>query len=160
MVAHRPPLPSFSPFQMLAWREDFCSKLASSGFYVIRFDNRDIGLSKHFDHLGSPPLVRRVLLNLFCGRFCRVGTPYSLSDMARDSFGLLTALGIDKSHVAGCSMGGMIGQTMAIMCPERVLSLASIMSTTGARNLPDGDLEVRLMLLKKPGPTHEDRVNR
>ncbi|GMI37837.1 hypothetical protein TrCOL_g7945 [Triparma columacea] len=146
--------------QMLAWREEFCEKLASHGYYVIRFDNRDIGLSKHFDHLGPPPLIRRVIYNLLFGRFSKIGTPYTLDDMARDSFGLLTHLGIEKAHIAGCSMGGMICQTMALMSPERVLSLASIMSTTGARNLPDGDLDVRLMLLKRPGPTHEDRVAR
>jgi len=145
---------------MLAWREKFCEDLAAKGFYVIRFDNRDIGLSKHFDELGSPPLVRRVLFNMFCGRWFKVGTPYGLEDMARDSFGLLSALGIEKAHLVGASMGGTIAQTMAIMDPARVLSLCSIMSTTGARNLPDGDTRVRLMLLKKPGPTHEDRVKR
>ncbi|GMH98907.1 hypothetical protein TrST_g6875 [Triparma strigata] len=146
--------------QMLAWREHFCEALAAKGFYVIRFDNRDIGLSKHFDELGPPPLIRRVVFNALCGRWFKIGTPYGLEDMAKDSFGLLTALGIEKAHVVGASMGGMIAQTMAIMDPNRVLSLCSIMSTTGARNLPDGETKVRLMLLKKPGPTHEDRVKR
>ncbi|GMH95430.1 hypothetical protein TL16_g13156 [Triparma laevis f. inornata] len=145
---------------MLAWRERFCEDLAAKGFYVIRFDNRDIGLSKHFDELGPPPLVRRVIFNAICGRWFKIGTPYGLEDMARDSFGLLTALGFEKAHLVGASMGGMIAQTMAIMDPDRVLSLCSIMSTTGARNLPDGETKVRMMLLKKPGPTHEDRVNR
>ena len=79
--------------------------------------------------------------------------------MGSDSFGLLDHLNISAAHVVGASMGGMIGQTMALSNPKRVLSLTSIMSTTGARNLPEGDLTVRLQLLKKAGPTFEDKVS-
>ncbi len=112
--------------QMIAWHEDFCSLLAERGFRVVRFDNRDIGRSTKVTDAGVPSR-----LDMMTGR--RTTAPYLLSDMARDSFGLMDHLGIESAHVAGASMGGMIAQTMAIAEPDRVRSLVSIMSTTGSR---------------------------
>jgi pimeloyl-ACP methyl ester carboxylesterase len=112
--------------QMLGWHEDFCAELAERGFHVIRFDNRDIGRSTRFDHV-SPPTLAQIL------RRDRRAAGYTLDDMALDAVGLLDHLGIDRAHVVGASMGGMIAQTLAIRHPERVLSLVSIMSNTGSR---------------------------
>jgi pimeloyl-ACP methyl ester carboxylesterase len=132
--------------------------IVAKGYFVVRFDNRDIGLSRHYDHLGPPPLIRRILYKFFLGRFSSPATPYTLNDMAADAFGLLDFLKVKAAHVIGASMGGMIAQTMALEEPTRVLSLCSIMSTTNAVNLPEGELKVRLMLLRKPGVSHEDKV--
>ncbi len=112
--------------QMLAWQEPFCAMLAERGFRVVRFDNRDIGRSTMIDSAGVP---RRP--DIFAGR--RANAPYLLTDMAADTAGLMDHLGIESAHVVGASMGGMIGQTLAIERPERVRSLVSIMSTTGSR---------------------------
>lgn len=114
--------------QMLAWDEEFCAMLAERGFRVVRFDNRDIGRSTMIDAAGVPKR-----LDIFVGR--RSTAPYLLSDMAADAAGLMDHLGIDSAHVVGASMGGMIGQTLAIEQPERVRSLVSIMSTTGNRRV-------------------------
>ena len=114
--------------QMLGWDEGFCALLAERGFRVIRFDNRDIGHSTMLDWAGIP---RR--LDLFRGP--RSKAPYLLTDMAEDAFGLMDHLGIEAAHVVGVSMGGMIAQTMAIHRPERLRSLASMLSTTGNRRL-------------------------
>jgi pimeloyl-ACP methyl ester carboxylesterase len=110
--------------QMIGWPDEFCRMLAERGLYVIRFDNRDIGLSTHLDHAGAPDV-----LAVMGGDHSRVA--YRLADMAEDTAGLLDALGLDNAHVVGASMGGMIAQTLAIRHPERVRSLTSIMSTTG-----------------------------
>jgi pimeloyl-ACP methyl ester carboxylesterase len=112
--------------QMIAWNPDFCSLLADRGFRVIRFDNRDIGRSTKLKSAGVPSRV-----DMLTGR--RATAPYLLTDMARDTFGLMDHLEIASAHVAGVSMGGMIAQTMAIDQPDRVRSLTSIMSTTGQR---------------------------
>lgn len=112
--------------QMLAWQEPFCAMLAERGFRVVRFDNRDIGRSTMIDSAGVP---RRV--DMLRGR--RSSAPYLLSDMAADTVGLMDHLGIESAHVVGASMGGMIGQTLAIEHPERTRSLVSIMSTTGSK---------------------------
>ncbi len=112
--------------QMIAWVPEFCGLLAERGFRVIRFDNRDIGRSTKIKAAGVPSRV-----DMLAGR--RATAPYLLSDMARDSFGLMDHLGIGSAHVAGASMGGMIAQTMAINQPARVRSMTSIMSTTGRR---------------------------
>ena len=109
--------------QMIAWETDFCAQLAGQGFRVIRFDNRDVGLSTKTD--GPLP----DLMACFGGDGSSAN--YVLDDMADDAAGLLDALGIPAAHVVGASMGGMIAQTMAIRHPDRVLSLCSIMSTTG-----------------------------
>jgi pimeloyl-ACP methyl ester carboxylesterase len=112
--------------QMLAWEEPFCEMLAERGFRVVRFDNRDIGHSTKIDAAGVPKRADTMI-----GR--RATAPYLLRDMAADTAGLMDHLGIESAHVAGASMGGMIGQTLAIERPERVRSLVSIMSTTGSR---------------------------
>ena len=112
--------------QMVAWHEEFCVGLAGRGFHVIRFDNRDVGRSTPMRDLPVPSLRELALRS-------KSAAGYTLSDMAADAVGLLDELGIGKAHVAGASMGGMIAQTIAIEHPDRVLSLASIMSNTGAR---------------------------
>jgi pimeloyl-ACP methyl ester carboxylesterase len=112
--------------QMLAWDEDFCEMLVERGFRVVRFDNRDIGHSTMIDTAGVPSR-----LEMMRGR--RATAPYLLTDMARDTFGLMDHLEIEAAHVTGASMGGMIAQTMALHRPERVRSLVSMMSTTGNR---------------------------
>ena len=114
--------------QMLGWDEELCGTLAERGFRVVRFDNRDIGHSTMLEQAGVPG--RR---DLFLGR--RASAAYLLSDMAADAIGLMDHLGIESAHVAGVSMGGMIGQTLAIEHPERIRSLVSIMSTTGSRRV-------------------------
>ena len=113
---------------MTLWRDEFCDQLAAAGHRVIRFDNRDIGLSSKMSDLGKPN-VRRQMVPAFLG--LKADIPYRLEDMADDTIGLLDALGIEKAHIVGASMGGMIAQTVAIRAPSRVLSLTSIMSTTG-----------------------------
>jgi pimeloyl-ACP methyl ester carboxylesterase len=110
--------------QMLGWHEDFCEELAGRGFHVIRFDNRDCGRSQRMD--GSVPSIVQLL------RRDRRAASYTLEDMAGDGVGLLDHLGIEAAHVMGASMGGMIAQTMAARHPDRVLSLVSMMSNTGA----------------------------
>src|SRR3954452_8653254 len=111
--------------QMLAWHEDFCSQLAARGHFVIRHDNRDIGRSTHLDGQRTPTLPQLVTRS-------RSAAVYSLADMAADSVGVLDCLGIERAHIVGASMGGMIAQTVAIRFPSRTLSLVSIMSNTGS----------------------------
>lgn len=115
--------------QMLLWHEDFCAALAARGHRVVRFDNRDVGLSTRMSHL-KPPSLRRILASGAAGpaRF-PTRAPYLLADMAEDARGLLDALGWDRAHVVGSSMGGMIAQELALRHPDRVASLTSIMST-------------------------------
>lgn len=112
--------------QMIGWDERFCELLAADGYRVIRFDNRDVGLSSKFDEAGRPRII--------AGSFGATGNaPYLLADMADDAAGLLDHLGIGAAHVVGASMGGMIGQTLAARHGERVRSLCSIMSGPGGR---------------------------
>ncbi len=133
------------------WPDEFCAHLAVRGFRVIRFDNRDVGLSTKLDHLGTPNVALeaiRYALHL------PVKARYLVEDMARDTAALMEALGIERAHVVGASMGGMIAQNLAAACPQRVASLTSIMSTTGCRNLPQPTLRARRALLSaasKPG---------
>jgi pimeloyl-ACP methyl ester carboxylesterase len=128
--------------QMGGWHDDFCAQLADRGFFAIRFDNRDIGRSKAMDL--PIPKLRQLLLR------DKRAAGYTLEHMAEDGFGLLDHLGIERAHIAGVSMGGMIAQTMAARRPERVLSLASMLSNTGA--LRSGQPSPRLypVLLKPP----------
>lgn len=109
--------------QMLGWPDDFCQQLADAGLHVVRFDNRDIGLSTHLDAAGVPDLSP-----LFVGQPV-TGAPYTLADMAADTVALLDALGLGRVHLVGASMGGMIAQEVALRHPERLLTLTSIMST-------------------------------
>ena len=133
--------------QLVAWPEALVAGLVQAGFRVLRFDNRDIGLSQHFDSLGTPNL-------LWEGLKYRLGMsinpPYTLQDMARDSLGVLDALNIEQAHVIGVSMGGMIAQRLTLLAPTRVLSLASIMSSSGAPGLPATDAAVMRVLLSRP----------
>ncbi|WP_329126533.1 alpha/beta fold hydrolase [Streptomyces sp. NBC_01465] len=117
--------------QMLAWDEDFCRELADHGRYVIRYDNRDCGLSTQFDD--HPVDVGEFIAAVSSGDMAAAlaMVPYRLGDMADDGLGLLTALGVERAHVVGASMGGMIAQTMALSSPQRVLTLTSMMSSTG-----------------------------
>jgi pimeloyl-ACP methyl ester carboxylesterase len=114
---------------LIWWDAAFCSMLAEHGYYVITLDNRDVGRSTRL----AGRVTRGMLVRAFVGR--RVRAPYSMTDMADDAFALLDHLGIERAHVVGVSMGGMIAQTMAIEHPARVRSLTSIMSTTGGRRV-------------------------
>jgi pimeloyl-ACP methyl ester carboxylesterase len=135
--------------QLIHWPERFCQMLAEGGYRVIRFDNRDAGLSTKFD--GVEVDFLGLLAAALEGQKV-VNAPYDLSDMAGDGFGILDELGIEEAHIVGASLGGMIAQTMAIDEPERVISLTSIMSATGSRevvDIPDDSLG----LLLTPAPT-------
>jgi len=110
--------------QMLGWQEEFCQMLVDRGFFVIRYDNRDVGLSSKIEDAPVPDVLALIAGNT-------ASATYKVEDMADDAAGLLDALGIKAAHVVGVSMGGMIGQALAIHHPDRVLSLTSIMSTTG-----------------------------
>jgi pimeloyl-ACP methyl ester carboxylesterase len=130
--------------QMIHWPEEFCNLLASRGLYVIRFDNRDVGLSAKFDETGELALTE-----IFSNpeRGAELNIPYTVDDMADDAVGLLDALGMEKAHVLGVSMGGMIAQTVAIRHPSRVWSLISMASGTGDPSLPWGRPEAMEMLV-------------
>lgn len=133
--------------QLTLWPIELVEALVARGHYVIRYDNRDIGLSEKFGHAGIPNL-RRVALMRLLGFSPRL--PYRLADMAGDAAGLLDALGISRAHVVGASMGGMIAQLMAANHPERVASLTSVMSTTGNRRLPPPRPQAMAALLDRP----------
>ena len=140
--------------QMIRWSAPFCLALASQGFRVIRFDNRDVGLSTHLDDAPVPDLgaVSQAL-----GRGERPGAPYALRDMADDAVGLLDALEIGRAHVVGRSMGGMIAQVMASERPHRVLSLTSMMSSTGNPGLPAPAPEAMAVLGRRgPDPRQDE----
>ena len=127
--------------QLIHWDRGLCELLAGQGFHVIRFDNRDAGLSTKIR--GPVPNVMRLMAGL------PTRVPYLLDDMAADSFGLLDHLGIERAHVVGTSMGGMIGQTMAIRRPERVLSLGSMLSSPGDRRVGTPKLRVWTVLMRR-----------
>ena len=133
--------------QLLGWPDDFVASLVARGFRVIRFDNRDIGLSQGFDAAGVPNLTAasmRYALGL------KVDSAYTLADMAADSLGVLDALGIERAHVCGASMGGMIAQRLALGTPERVRSLTLMMTSSGSRRLPGPSMRVRTALISRP----------
>ena len=125
--------------QMIGWSTEFCDSLAAHGHYVVRFDNRDIGLSTKFDGVRTPGRLRFALKRLLR---VPLGAPYALEDMAADAAGLLEALNVDAAHVVGASMGGMIAQLMAARHSDHVRSLTSIMSTSGALGLPAARPEI------------------
>jgi pimeloyl-ACP methyl ester carboxylesterase len=141
--------------QLVAWPPQMIDALVDAGYRVIRMDNRDIGLSQHFDQMGKPNLI-------WAGIKYKLGLPvrppYTLEDMAQDALGVLDALGVDRAHVVGVSMGGMIAQRVAIAAPHRVLSLTSIMSSSGARGLPQARPEVTRVLLKRPASDAPEAV--
>jgi pimeloyl-ACP methyl ester carboxylesterase len=133
--------------QLIHWDDELCRDLSGRGHYVIRFDSRDAGLSTKFDQAGVPDL----------GALARgeKGPPYTLEDMADDAVGLLDALDIRKAHICGASMGGMIAQTIAIRHPSRILSLISIYSTAGNRDLPPPKPEM-MERLRAPAPLERE----
>jgi len=120
--------------QMIGWPDRFCQSLADRGFCVVRFDNRDTGLSTKIS--GRKVDVTSALMRNFMGM--KIDVPYTLDDMAGDAVGLMNALGIDKAHIVGASMGGMIAQIVAAKHAERIKSLTSIMSSSGNPRLPAG----------------------
>lgn len=143
--------------QMIAWDESFCRQLADQGRFVIRFDNRDCGLSSKLDGQFVDPMA--VMSAVLAGGDLPP-VPYTLSDMAADGIGLLDHLGIDQAHVVGASMGGMIVQTMAIEHPDRLLSVTSIMSTIGDTAYGAPTPEAIQVLLTPPPPTRDAVIAR
>ncbi len=139
--------------QMIAWPEEFCLGLAARGYRVIRFDNRDIGLSQKMDGGRVPHMLKMAAYSRFN---LPLDVPYRLQDMAQDAIGLLDALDIDSAHIVGASMGGMIAQLMAGHFPFRVLSLTSIMSSSGRRSLPGAKRNVALHMLRRPSTADPD----
>jgi pimeloyl-ACP methyl ester carboxylesterase len=129
--------------QMLLWDEEFCEQLAARGFWVIRFDNRDVGRSTILRDARIPKRWQLVARDVR-------GAAYSLGEMAADAVGLLDHLELDAAHLVGASMGGMIAQLMAVNHPDRVVSLVTIMSTTGNRRVGRPDPRVALRLLRQP----------
>jgi len=133
--------------QLVAWPPALVQGLLDAGYRVIRLDNRDAGLSQQLDALGKPKM-------LWAGLKYRLGwritPPYSLKDMAQDALGVLDALHIDKAHVVGASMGGMIAQRLALLAPARLLSLSSLMSSSGARGLPEARRDVVHLMMSRP----------
>jgi pimeloyl-ACP methyl ester carboxylesterase len=141
--------------QMILWDDEFCAGLAAQGLHVIRFDNRDIGRSSsQFDpvKIDLPALMMQAMQGK------PIVSPYTLSDMAADAVGLLDHLGIRAAHVAGASMGGMIAQELAIGFPTRLLTLTSIMSSTGAPGLPGPTPEAAGVLMAPPPATREEYI--
>lgn len=133
--------------QLTGWPDEFVELLLGHGFRVVRFDNRDAGLSDGFDHVGVPSIPLNVLRHFLR---LRVRSPYALKDMAADAVGVLDALGIARAHVVGASLGGMIAQHVAATYAGRVASLALIMTTSGSRRLPGPTLAARRALLSQP----------
>ena len=143
--------------QMIAWPDEFIHGLVSKGYRVIHYDNRDVGLSQWMEGAKTPHLV----WTMFKARIgLPVRVPYTLSNMAADGIGLLDALGIDKAHVVGASMGGMIVQLMAANHPERTLSMTSIMSSSGKAGLPGAraDIQRQFMVKRPPDASREEAV--
>ena len=139
--------------QLTHWPDEFIEALVERGFHVVRFDNRDIGLSQKMGD-AKPPMLPLHILRARLGWLPKV--PYNLTDMADDAAGLMEALGIERAHVAGASMGGMIAQLMAINHREKLLSMTSVMSTTGNLKLPPADKEAMKALVARPASMEED----
>jgi pimeloyl-ACP methyl ester carboxylesterase len=141
--------------QMIFWDSEMCRKIAQQGFWVLRFDNRDIGKSSRMTQAKTPHGLA-FMLNVLWGK--KLKSPYLLSDMAADTLGLMDALNIVRAHLVGASMGGMIAQLMAIAAPHRVMSLTSIMSTTGNRSLPRASNSTLFKLMATPARNVDDYV--
>jgi pimeloyl-ACP methyl ester carboxylesterase len=141
--------------QMIQWDNDLCQDLAARGHYVIRFDNRDVGLSSKLDQT-SVPNITETMGKIMHGE--HVTPPYTLEDMADDAIGLLDALKIAKAHICGMSMGGMIAQTVAIRHHSRLLSLISIYSTTGNPKLPQPKPEIMKLLMTRAPKDRETNI--
>lgn len=141
--------------QLTMWPLPLVEQLVERGYYVIRYDNRDIGLSTKLDSAGVPE-IPTIIAALMTG--AKPDVPYLLTDMADDAVGLLDALGIKKAHIMGASMGGMIAQMVAAHNPDRVLSLTSIMSTTGNPALPPATPEAMAVLTQRPTSLDEEAI--
>lgn len=141
--------------QLIGWPEELVQHLVSRGFRVLRLDNRDVGLSQHFDHLGLPSVVWSVLRHRLR---LPVAAPYGIADMAADVVGVLDALGLRRVHLCGASMGGMIAQHVAARHPQRVKSLTLMMTTSGSRRLPQPHWRVQRALLSQPADSSEEAV--
>ncbi|QNQ08472.1 alpha/beta fold hydrolase [Sphingomonas alpina] len=141
--------------QLTLWPIQFVEDLVARGYRAIRFDNRDVGLSAKFDAAGIPNLMQ-IAATLFAG--LKPSVPYTLDDMAADAKGLLDALGIERAHILGGSMGGMIAQIFAATYPERTLSLTSIMSTTGNPAVPQASAAAMAALTTRPTSTDLDAI--
>jgi pimeloyl-ACP methyl ester carboxylesterase len=133
--------------QMVLWPDEFCQALAEAGHHVVRFDNRDVGLSTKLEQPRAPKLVRAALASRLG---FKVRAPYTLDDMALDAVGLMDALELPRAHVVGASMGGMIAQILAAKHPQRVDSLTLVMSTSGNPRLPQARLDLQLRLVRRP----------
>jgi pimeloyl-ACP methyl ester carboxylesterase len=143
--------------QLTAWPERLLTALVNAGYRVIRYDNRDIGLSSHLDAQGEPNLLWQFVKSRLG---LRLRSAYTLQDMAQDALGILDALGVARAHVVGVSMGGMVSQRIAATAPERVLSLTSVMSSSGAPGLPGPSPEVsRAMVTRPKSQSPEDVVD-
>lgn len=143
--------------QLTLWSDAFCEGLAAKGFYVVRFDNRDCGLSSDFDSWGQADLPAAIM-KLMTGK--KVEAPYLLGDMAADAVGLLETLGLERAHMIGASMGGMIAQVAAATYPARTRSLVSIMSTSSRPGLPQGKPEAIKATLERPATTDRETMVR
>lgn len=144
--------------QLIAWPDSFCDALAARGFRVIRFDNRDVGLSTKM-RSGGPLILTAAMARALVG--LPVKPPYTLHDMAADVIGLMDALGIESAHVVGASLGGMIAQIVAAEHPERVLSLVSLMSTSGNSKLPRPSREImRALITPRPRSDRKRAIER
>ncbi len=140
--------------QLVAWPDRFWQMLADAGHFIIRFDNRDVGLSGKMEPLGVPDLERIAQTG------CRgMQPPYTLSDMVADTAGLLDVLGLSAAHICGLSMGGMIAQIMAVEMPARLLSLISLESTTGEPDLPPSTPEAVAAMISKPPIRRQDYID-
>jgi pimeloyl-ACP methyl ester carboxylesterase len=142
--------------QMIAWPDELIQGLVGKGFRVIHYDNRDVGMSQRMEQAATPNLI----WTMFKARFgLPLGVGYTLSDMAKDGIGLLDALGIQRAHVVGASMGGMIVQLMAVNHRERLLSMTSIMSSSGAPGLPGPRADIRRqMMAARPSGANRDEA--
>ncbi|MXO96733.1 alpha/beta fold hydrolase [Erythrobacter aquimaris] len=141
--------------QLTLWPDELVEELVGHGFRVIRYDNRDIGLSQKFDGVKAPGLVKMTLMSKI-GLTPRV--PYTLADMAADGIGLLDALGIERAHIVGASMGGMIAQHVAAKYPDRCLSFTQVFSTTGNPKLPPAQKEALQALVTRPKSDAEEEL--
>ncbi len=142
--------------QMIGWDEELCKEWARKGLYVIRFDNRDVGLSTKMEEAGVPDL-KAAMTAIANGE--KVNAPYTLADMADDAVGLLDALKIDKAHICGISMGGAITQTISFKHPSRVRSMTQVYATTGNPQLPQPKPEIMKLLLTPPPEGREAYVD-
>lgn len=138
--------------QMTMWPVELCEGIASRGYHVIRFDNRDIGLS---ERVNSPVIINVMEAFMKAASGQPIASPYQLNDMAADAAGILDAMEIEKAHIVGASMGGMIAQLVAVNHPHKARSLTSIMSTTGRRDLPPSKPEA-MAVLTQPAPVERE----